>query len=105
MRGEILKGHLELLVLTALRNEPGHGYWIIGEIRARSDGEFELNEGAIYPALHRLEKSGYVSSSWAEVGGRKRHIYRLSRKGRAALAEQAHDWRRFEKAMNMVLAS
>ena len=104
MRGEILKGHLELLVLTALRSGPGHGYWIIREIGARSEGEFELNEGTIYPALHRLEKSGYVSSSWSEVGGRKRRVYRLSRKGRFALSEQTHDWRRFERAMNMVLA-
>lgn len=104
MRGEILKGHLELLVLTALRDGPGHGYRIIREISARSGGEFELNEGTIYPALHRLERSGHVSSSWSEVGGRKRRVYRLSRKGRSALTEHAHEWRRFERAVNMLLA-
>lgn len=101
----MLKGHLELLVLTALRDGPGHGYRIIREISTRSDGEFDLNEGTIYPALHRLEKSGYVTSKWSEVSGRRRRVYRLSRKGRAALAKQERDWRRFERALNMVLAS
>src|SRR5215212_4301870 len=105
MRGEMLKGHLELLVLTALRAGPGHGYLIIRDIAGRSDGEFELNEGTIYPALHRLERAGYVTSSWSEVGGRKRRVYRLSRKGRAALADQENHWRRFQRAMNMVLES
>jgi DNA-binding PadR family transcriptional regulator len=104
MRGEILKGHLELLVLTALRRGPGHGYRIIREIGVRSDGEFELHEGTIYPVLHRLERGGYITSSWSEVGGRKRRVYRLSRKGRAALTEQERDWQRFERAMNLVLA-
>jgi PadR family transcriptional regulator len=101
----MLKGHLELLVLTALRAGSAHGYGIIREIGRRSAGELDLQEGTIYPALHRLEKIGYVTSSWREVGGRKRRVYRLSRKGLAALAEQERDWRRFERAMNLVLAS
>ena len=105
MRGEILKGHLELLVLSALHSGPGHGYRIIRDIGDRSAGEFELQEGTVYPALHRLEKSGYVTSSWSQVGGRRRRVYRLSRKGRTVLAEQERDWRRFERAMNLVLGS
>jgi DNA-binding PadR family transcriptional regulator len=104
MRGEVLKNHLELLVLTALKSAPGHGYSIIGAIRERSGGEFELLEGSLYPALHRLESKGLVTSSWSEVGGRKRRVYKLSRKGRAAVDEQQRDWRRFERAMNLVLA-
>ena len=103
MKGDVLKGHLELLVLTALRAGPGHGYRIIREIADRSGGEFELPEGTIYPALHRLEKAGFVTSSWSEVGGRKRRVYKLSRRGRSALAEQESDWHRFERAMNLVL--
>jgi transcriptional regulator len=105
MRGDVLKNHLELLVLTALRAGPGHGYSIIRAIRERSRGEFELLEGSLYPALHRLERAGLVSSSWSEVGGRKRRVYKLSRRGRVALQEQERDWRRFERAMNLVLAS
>jgi PadR family transcriptional regulator len=104
MRGDVLKNHLELLVLTALRGGPGYGYSLIRELRERSGGEFELLEGSIYPALHRLERDGLVTSTWSEVGGRRRRVYRLSRKGRSALTEQERDWRRFENAMNLVLS-
>src|SRR4051794_13141014 len=104
MRGDVLKNHLELLALTALTDGPGHGYAIIGAIRARSGGEFELLEGSLYPALHRLERDGLVSSSWSQVGGRRRRVYKLTRKGRAVFQEQERDWRRFERAMNLVLA-
>src|SRR5512133_1898872 len=104
MRGEVIKNHLELLVLTALKTEPGHGYSIIRALRDRSDGEFELLEGSLYPALHRLERDGMVTSSWSNVAGRKRRVYKLSRKGRAVLEQQERDWRRFERAMNLVLA-
>jgi len=104
MRRDVLKSHLELLVLTALEGGPGHGYSIIRAVRERSGGEFELLEGSLYPALHRLERAGLVTSSWSEVAGRKRRVYKLSRKGRAALAEHERDWRRFERAMNLVLA-
>src|SRR5919109_2607649 len=104
MRGDILKNHLELLVLTALKAGPGHGYSIIRAIREGSDGEFELLEGSLYPALHRLERDRLVNSSWSTVAGRKRRVYKLSRQGRAALEEHVRDWRRFERAMNLVLA-
>jgi PadR family transcriptional regulator, regulatory protein PadR len=105
MRGEVIKNHLELLVLTALKTEPGHGYSIIRAVRDRSDGEFELLEGSLYPALHRLERDRVVTSSWSNVAGRKRRVYKLSRKGRAVLEQQERDWRRFERAMNLVLAA
>ena len=104
MRGDVLKNHLELLVLTALKAGPGHGYSIIRAIRDRSDGEFELLEGSLYPALHRLERDGLVSSSWSNVAGRRRRVYKLTRKGRTTLERQEGDWRRFERAMNLVLA-
>lgn len=105
MRGEVLKNHLELLVLTALKAGPAHGYSIIRAIRDRSGGEFELLEGSLYPALHRLERDRLVTSSWSNVAGRKRRVYKLSRTGRAALEQRERDWRRFERAMNLVLAS
>ena len=104
MRGDVLRNHLELLVLTALSAGPGHGYSIIRAIRDRSDGEFELLEGSLYPALHRLERERLVTSSWSNVAGRRRRVYKLSRKGRAALEQQERAWRRFERAMNLVLA-
>ena len=68
MRGEVLKNHLELLVLTALKAGPGHGYSIIRAIRDRSDGEFELLEGSLYPALHRLERDRLVDQQLVERG-------------------------------------
>jgi PadR family transcriptional regulator PadR len=105
MRGDVLKNHLELLVLTALKAGPGHGYSIIRAIRDRSDGEFELLEGSLYPALHRLERDRLVTSSWSNVAGRKRRVYKLSPKGRDALERRERDWRRFERAMNLVLAA
>ena len=104
MRGDVLRNHLELLVLTALSAGPGHGYSIIRAIRDRSDGEFELLEGSLYPALHRLERERLVTSSWSNVAGRRRRVYKLSRKGRDALEQQERAWRRFERAMNLVLA-
>src|ERR1043166_1590902 len=103
MRGDILRNHLELLVLTALEAGPAHGYSIIRGIRERSDGEFQLLEGSLYPALHRLERDRLVTSSWSNVAGRKRRVYKLSQKGRATLEQQERDWRRFERAMNLVL--
>jgi transcriptional regulator len=103
MRGEVLKGHLELLVLSALRSEAAHGYAIIKRLRERSGGEFDLLEGSIYPALHRLEDRGFVSSRWSTVEGRRRRVYALTRRGRRALAEQERDWERFTTAMRLVL--
>ena len=99
----MLKGHLELLVLTALHEEPGHGYAIIRRIEERSGGELALLEGSLYPALHRLEDRGHVSSRWSTVGGRKRRVYSLTRRGRNALAEQEQEWQRFQSTMNLVL--
>jgi PadR family transcriptional regulator, regulatory protein PadR len=103
MRGDVLRNHLELVVLTALKGGPRHGYSIIRAIRERSGGEFELLEGSLYPVLHRLERDGLVTSSWTMVGGRKRRVYNLTRKGRAAVSEQKRHWRRFERAMNLIL--
>ena len=104
MRGDVLKNHLELLVLNALRAGPAHGYSIIRAIRDGSDGEFELLEGSLYPVLHRLERNRLVASSWSNVGGRRRRVYKLSPKGRSVLEQHQQDWRRFERAMNLVLA-
>jgi PadR family transcriptional regulator PadR len=103
MRGDVLRNHLELLVLTALEAGPAHGYSIIRGIRERSDGEFQLLEGSLYPALHRLERDRLVTSSWSNVAGRRRRVYKLSPKGRDTLERHERDWRRFERAMNLVL--
>ena len=72
MIGEALKGHLDLLLLAVLEKGPAHGYVIIEMLRERSGGTFDLPEGTIYPALHRMEENGLLSSHWTENGGRRR---------------------------------
>ncbi len=100
-----LKGHLELIVLAALRETPRHGYAIIKELRARSNGEFALLEGTLYPVLYRLEAAGLVKSRWQTEAGRRRRVYELTTKGRGALAEQESEWRAFTRTLNLVLGS
>ena len=96
----MLKGHLDMIVLAALAGGPSHGYGIIQETRARSGGAFDLPEGTIYPALHRLEKGGYLSSHWATAeSGRKRRVYRMTRRGQRALSDHRALWQRFTEAI------
>jgi PadR family transcriptional regulator PadR len=104
MEGEILKGHLDMIVLAALAAGPAHGYGVIQEIRSRSGGAFDLPEGTVYPVLHRLEEAGLLSSRWT-VGesGRKRRVYSLTRRGTQALAEQRAGWDRFTDAIQGLL--
>ena len=103
MRGQALKGHLDLLLLAILADGSMHGYAIIDELRRRSDDTFDLPEGTVYPALHRLQKGGYLSSEWVEVRGRRRRTYRLTENGRGALGEQRLAWNDFTEAMSSVL--
>jgi len=106
MEGEILKGHLDMIVLAALAAGPAHGYGVIQEIRRRSGGAFDLPEGTIYPALHRLEKAGLLSSRWTNGdSGRKRRVYSLTRRGDRALIEQRAVWDRFADAIRGLLGS
>ncbi len=105
MRSEQLKGHLDPLVLAVLENGPRHGYGIIEQLRLGSDGVFDLPEGTVYPALHRLERAGLVSSARETVNGRDRRVYRLSRRGRAALAQQRKEWSVFSAAVSTVLSA
>ena len=103
MRGQALKGHLDLLLLAVLQDGAKHGYAIIDELRSRSDEAFDLPEGTVYPALHRLEKGGHLDSEWTEVRGRRRRTYRLTDKGRGALGEQRLAWNEFQDAVARVL--
>ena len=103
MRGEALKGHLDLLILSAMTSGPLHGYAIIEALRRRSAGVLDLPEGTIYPALHRLERAGLLASKWSEHDGRRRRVYRLTRSGKAALASDIQDWSMFTAAVTAVL--
>ena len=104
MNSETLKGHLDALVLAVLAGEPLHGYAVIEALRARSEGAFDLAEGTVYPVLHRLEADGLLASAWTEAAGRRRRVYRLTRRGRSALARRRDEWSRFVHAVEAVLA-
>lgn len=99
-----LQGHLDAMLLAILDAGPLHGYAIVEEIARRSHGEFDLPEGTIYPALHRLEAAGLLSSRWEVVSGRRRRVYALSHSGLDAVRERVAGWRAFRTAVDAVLA-
>lgn len=103
MTPEALKGHLDLLLLAAVQVGPAHGYAIAETLRLRSAGIFDLAEGTLYPALHRLERGGLLSSRWSEVTGRRRRVYQLTRKGQQALAKRHNEWHDFARAVHAVV--
>jgi DNA-binding PadR family transcriptional regulator len=104
LRGEVLRGHLDLLILAALEGEPGHGYLIVERIKERSAGVFGLGEGTVYPALHRIERGGLLTSSWSTVEGRRRRVYRLTARGRRELGARRSEWGVFSRAVEAVVA-
>src|SRR5690348_1896959 len=104
MRGEVLRGHLDLLILATVDREPAHGYLIVERLKERSGGVFGLAEGTVYPALHRLERTGLLASSWAKGDSRPRRVYRLTRRGRTELAARRKEWKQFSGAVRAVVA-
>jgi PadR family transcriptional regulator PadR len=103
MKPEVLKGHLEFLLLAAVAETRAHGYAIAERLRARSSGTLDLPEGTLYPALHRLERAGSLSSKWSEVAGRRRRVYQLTAKGHRVLAKHQDEWRDFSRAVHAVV--
>ena len=100
----MLKGHLDAIVLAALEVGPAHGYAIIETIKRGSTDTFDLPEGTVYPALHRLEEAGLLSSTWViPPGSRRRRMYSLTKAGSAALADRRKSWARFSQAVNALL--
>lgn len=98
-----MRGHLDGLLLGVLSGGPAHGYALIAELRVRSGGVFDLPEGTVYPALHRLERAGLVSSDWAAGSTRRRRVYALTANGRRELAAQRRTWSTFARAMSSVM--
>jgi DNA-binding PadR family transcriptional regulator len=100
---QTLKGHLDAMVLAIVEDVPLHGYGVIEELRRRSGGVFDLPGGTVYPALHRLERQGLLTSDREQVGGRERRVYRVSPRGRRKLSEDRSGWTEFAGAVSMVL--
>ena len=103
MKGDEVKGHLDLLILSIVGGGTLHGYAVIERLRERSAGAFDLPEGTVYPALHRLERAGQLTSSWSESSGRRRKNYRLTDSGVAALAARRSQWDDFSAAVSRTL--
>jgi DNA-binding PadR family transcriptional regulator len=103
VRPELLKGHLDALLLAVLESRPQHGYAVIETLRSGSRGALDLPTGTVYPALHRLERAGLIASEWQTVGGRRRRAYHLTPAGRVALGEQRALWEEFSTAVTALL--
>jgi PadR family transcriptional regulator PadR len=103
MSAQMLKGHLDGMLLAALEAGPRHGYAVMEALRAGSGGRFDLPTGTVYPALRRLERAGLVHGDWSEAGGRRRRVYQLTAAGRRTLAAERGDWRDFAAAVTALL--
>ncbi len=103
MRSEVLKGHVDFLLLATLRAGPLHGYGVVEKLRGASEGAFDLAEGTVYPALYRLEAAGLLSSKWTTASARRRRVYQLTRRGRTYLAREREEWRAFTYAVEAVV--
>ncbi len=97
-------GSTAVMVLRLLADEPMYGYQMVKELQTRSDGYFEMEQGTLYPALHRLERDGLVGSQWQVVtDGPSRKYYYITDAGRAALRENATQWVNFSRSLLKLL--
>ncbi len=102
---DAIRGQLDGLLLALVAAEPAHGYELIERLRDQSGGRFDLPEGTIYPALHRLERTGLIASSEQVVSGRRRRVYSATRRGTASLRERRADWALFSSAITAILGA
>lgn len=99
---ELKKGSAEMLILSVLEDLPRHGYEICKQIERRSKGHLTFHAASLYPLLYRLESRGLIGGRWVETTGRRRRFYRLTLKGRKALAGHRAGWAAFAKAIRNV---
>jgi PadR family transcriptional regulator PadR len=103
---DVLQGTLDLLILKAISLEPMHGWGISQRIRDTSRGVLEVNQGSLYPALHRLENRGLLDAEWGSSGNNRRaKFYRITAAGRRELVKQKETWKRFSSAVDLVVAA
>lgn len=92
------------MLISIVGDGPLHGYGVAQALKQRSGGVFDLPEGTIYPALHRLERAGLLASKWSTASGRKRRVYQVTARGRRAVADSRAQWRQFSAAVEAVIA-
>ena len=102
-KSDLLQGTLDMLVLKIVALGPIHGYAIAQRINQISREVLQVQQGSLYPALHRLEKRGLLSAEWRELGGREAKFYSLTRSGRKELESERENWERLAGAVAMIL--
>jgi len=101
---DLIQGTLDLLILKTISLEPKHGWAIAKRIEQVTKDVLQVTQGALYPALHRLEQQGWISSEWKETDtGREAKFYRLTRAGRAQLERELEQWERLSSAVGLVI--
>ncbi len=103
-KADLLQGTLDMLILKTLALEPMHGFGIGQRIKQVSKEVFQVNQGSLYPALHRLEQEGRIASEWrASENNRRAKYYRLTKSGQKQLAAETENWERISSAIARVL--
>ena len=103
-RVELLQGTLDMIILQTLRWGPRHGYGIAGMIRANSLEALQVETGSLYPALHRLEKQGWISADWdVSENGQRVRVYRLTAAGRKQLQSERTRWEQLSSAIARIM--
>lgn len=104
-KGDVLQGTLDMLILKSLSLEAMHGWGVAQRIQQISEEVLQLNQGSLYPALHRLEHRGWIAAEWGtSENNRRAKYYRLTETGRSQLKAELEHWRRFSRAVDLVLA-
>ena len=103
-KSDLPQGTLDLLILKVVALGPVHGYAIAQRLQQVSHNVVQVRQGSLYPALHRLERRGYLAADWRETGtGREAKFYRLTRQGQKHLETEAADWQRLIEAVGLIL--
>lgn len=105
-KSDLLQGTLDLLVLKTLELQPMHGWGIAQRIQQVSEDVLQVNQGSLYPALHRLEEQGWIRSNWAaSENNRQAKYYELTRLGRKQLTDETENWERLSTAVGRILGT
>jgi PadR family transcriptional regulator PadR len=99
----LLQGTLDMMILKIIASGPLHGYAIAQQIQRISRDVLQVQQGSLYPALHRLENRGWLQSEWGDSGGREAKFYSLSRAGRKQLVEETATWERLSQAVSLIM--
>jgi len=106
LKADLLQGTLDLLILKTLELEPMHGWGVTQRIQQVSDSVLQVNQGSLYPALHRLEEQGWIRASWGtSENNRQARYYELTARGRKQLAEEKENWLRLSGAVARIVGT